>query len=159
MKIDVLIEYNEKLSEVTCSSKATQFTQTRPARIGLSRSVLADSDHEMVEFVGEDWEQLEIMHDLFRAEPTRKNHTLRIVNPFEPATFEPYALYRVIDFFSTYVLAEFYPKTWSLRKDIPFLNSYEMTLKIPAYKIFNPQKKEEFEKLLRKRYKRVSFVS
>lgn len=154
MKIDVLIEYDKKSSEVTFSSQATDFTQTRPARIGLSRHMFEESEYEIVEFVGEDWERIKEIPDLFQNDPSRKEWILRIVSPFESSTFEPYALFRMIDFLSIYVAARIYPKTWSLRKFFSLIK-YEITLKIPDYKFFNPQKKAEFEKLLHERYKKV----
>lgn len=159
MKIDVLIEYNDELSEVTFSSQAAQFTQTRPARIGLSHFKGDKNKFELIEFVGEDWEFVRSIEDLFSKEPTRKDCILRVVNPFEPATFEPEPAFRMIDFFARYILAKIYPKTWELRVLLSFFRIPQITIKIPAYKLFNPEKKLEFEKLLRKRYKNVSFVA
>jgi hypothetical protein len=159
MKIDVLIEYDEKLSEVNFSSKATQIKEKRPATIGLSHPTHKSFEVEFVEFVGHDRKDVEIIRDEFNKEPTRKDHVLRVINPFEPATFEPYALFCMVDFFSIYVLHTFYPRTFSWRREIPLLNPFEITLKIPGYKFLDPQKKAEFEKLLRKKYKRVSFIS
>lgn len=159
MKVDVLIEYNEKSSEVTFSSKATQFTQTRPARIGLSHPKFEKYETELIEFVGEDWEALKNIPDLFKNDPNRKDWILRIVNPFESSTFEPYALFRTIDFFAIYILAGFYPKTWTWRRILPLLNKYEVILKIPDYNFFNPQKKSEFEKLLYANYKNTAFIN
>jgi len=159
MKIDVLIEYDTKLSEVSFSSKATNFTQTRPARIGVSHPKFEKYEIEVVEFVGEDWESIKNIPELFRNDPNRKDWVLRIVNPFESSTFEPYALFRSVDFFSIYILAKFYPKTWTWRRIVPWLNQYEISLKIPDYRFFNSQKKLEFEKLLHKTYKDVSFLS
>lgn len=159
MKIDVLIEYDEKLSEVTFSSKATQFTETRPARIGLSHARTDDLKIEMVEFIGEDWEFVQNVHELFHKEPSRKNWVLRVINPFEAATFEPEALFRLIYHFSMCISAKFYPKTWTWRCFILFLVKYEITLKIPDYNFFNPHQKAEFEKRLFAKYKHVSFIS
>lgn len=157
MKFDVLIEYDKKSSEVTFSSEATQFTQTRPARIGLSHPKFEKYETEFIEFVGEDWESIKNISDWFKTEPSRKDQILRIVNPFEPTTFEPFALFRTIDFFSTYIFADFYPKTWNWRKLFPIFNKCEIKLKIPDYKLFNSQKKAEFEKLIQTKYKRISF--
>jgi hypothetical protein len=66
MKIDVLIEYDKKLSEVTFSSQATQLCETRPARIGLSHPKYEKYEYEIVEFVGEDWEAIKKIPDLFQ---------------------------------------------------------------------------------------------
>lgn len=159
MKVDVSVEYNKRASEVTFSSKATQFTQTRPARIGLSSAIGDDSGDEIVELVGENWEFLKTVDDMFQKHPSSKNRKLRLINPFEPATFEPVALFRMIDHFSSYILAVFYPKTWTWRRILPLLNKYEITLKIPDYNFFNPQKKVEFEKLLYANYKNTAFIN
>jgi len=159
MRIDVLIEYDEKLSEVTFSSKTTQYGETRPARIGLSRFSNDDSGHEMIEFVGEDWEFLKNVHDLFNAEPSRKGWILRVVNPFESHTFEPTPMFQMVHHFSLFIFAKYYPKSWTWRKNIPFITTYDLTMKIPGYNFFNLQKKTEFEKLLRDKFKNISFVA
>lgn len=158
MRIDVLIEYDKKLSEVTFSSKATNFSQIRPAIIGLSHPKFENQHHEMVEFVGESWKLIKEIPGLFENDPNRKDWLLRIVNPFESATFEPYALFRMVDFLATYLAAMHYPKTWSWRKPFSLIN-FQITLKIPDYRFFNPQKKVEFEELLHEQYKKVSIIS
>jgi hypothetical protein len=158
MKVDVLIEYNKKSSEVTFSSKATQFTQTRPARIGLSHPRFENRQPKIVEFVGEDWKTIKEIPNSFENDPNRKDWLLDIVNPFESATFEPYALFRIVDFLLTYIAAKFYPRTWSWRKSFSLIKC-EVILKIPDYASFNPQKKSEFEELLNEQYKEVSIVS
>jgi hypothetical protein len=159
MRFDVLIEYDKKLSEVTYRSKAAQFTKTRPSRIGLSRPFDGDPAHEMIEFVGEDWELVKNIHNLFRKEPTRKDQVLRVVNPFEPATFEPRVAYMMIVFFTISILQKFYPRTWKWRFEVPWFDSFDITLNIPGYDYFDPEKKAAFEKMLRKRYKRLSFIA
>lgn len=159
MKVDILIEYNEKLSEINFSSIATNFNEERPSTIGLSHPMHKDFDYEMIEFIGENQEGIEIIKKEFLQEPTRKDHILRVINPFESSTFEPIAASQMIDFFSRYILAKFYPKTWEWRRIIPFFIRYELTLKIPGYKFFEPKKKLEFEKLLRSKFKQISFVS
>lgn len=159
MKIDVLIEYDAKLSEVTFSSKAAQYTETRTSRIGLSRPEQEDISSEQIEFVGEDWEIIKKIEDWFPNEPRRKNRILRVINPFESQTFEPLLAFRMVNHFLMVIRAKVYPKTWTWRGLIPFLDKYQITLKIPGYNLFNPQKKIEFEKLLHTKYKNVSFVS
>lgn len=159
MKIDVSIEYDAKLSEVTFSSKAAQYTETRTARIGLSRPKNEDISSEQVEFVGEDWEIIKKIEDWFPNEPTRKDRILRVVNPFESATFEPVPAFRMIDFFLLVIRYKIYPRTALLRRIIPLFDKYEITLKIHGYNLFNPQKKAEFEKLLHKEYKHTTFIS
>ena len=159
MKIDILIEYDAKLSEVTFSSKAAQFSETRTARIGLSRPKNEDISSEQIEFVGEDWEIIKKIEDWFPNDPTRKDRILRVVNPFESATFEPVPAFRMIHHLIRVVRHEIYPRTFLLRQLIPFLDKNEITLKIPGYNLFNPQKKAEFEKLLRERYKHTTFIS
>lgn len=169
MKIDVLIEYDAKLSEVTFSSKAAQFSETRTARIGLSRAKHEDISSELIEFVGADWETIKKIEDWFSKEWTEKEHTgkertgkdyiLRIINPFESATFEPVPAFRMIDYFLLVTRYKIYPRTAFLRMLIPFFDKYEITLKIPGYNLFNTQKKIEFEKLLRANYKHTTFVS
>ena len=113
----------------------------------------------MIEFVGENWEYLKNIHDVFQREPARKDRILRVVNPFESATFEPSPMFWMIDFFSTYILAKFYPKTYAWRMQFRFITKYELTMKIPGYKLFNPQKRLEFEKMLRIKFKPVTFIS
>lgn len=159
MKIDVLIEYDPKLSELTVSSKAAQFNETRTARIGLSRPKNEDISSEQCEFVGESWEVIKKIENYFPTDPTRKDKILRIVNPFESATFEPRLLFHMIKHFSMYILITLYPKTHFWRMFVPFLDRYEITLKIPGYNLFNAQKKAEFEKLLRAKYKHTTFDS
>lgn len=159
MKIGVLIEYDKKLSEVTLSSETVKYSETRPARIGLSRQSNGDSDFEMVEFVGEDWEFVKNVDEHFAREPSRKGWALRVVNPFEAATFEPLPAFQMISHFSHILLAKYYPRTWTWRMNVPFITTYDLTLKVLGYSLFNPQKKAEFEKLLRKKFKRVSFIS
>lgn len=163
MKIDVFIEYDKKLSEVTFSSQTTRFSETRAARLGLSHLINEDLSSELIEFVGADWKTLKNIPELFEKDPTRKNYILRVINPFESSTFEPEALFRMVDHFSMIILSQFYPKTWLSRRIIaritPWLDIYEMTLKIPDYKLFEPRKKAEFEKLPRTEYKNVTFVS
>jgi hypothetical protein len=61
--------------------------------------------------------------------------------------------------FSIIVIAKFYPKTWTWRRILPFTNRYEITLKIADYNFFDPQKKLEFEELLRAKFKKAFFVS
>jgi hypothetical protein len=159
MMIDVLIEYDKKLSEVTFSSNAAQFTERRTARIGLSRPKHKDISAEQIEFVGESWEIIKKIEDWFPNEPTRKDQILRIINPFESATFEPLPAFRMIQHLIWLVRQKIYPKTYILREHIPFLDKNEITLKIPGYNLFNSQKKAEFEKLLLARYKYTTFVS
>jgi len=159
MTIDVLIEYDGKLSEVTFSSKTVHYSETRPARIGLSRQLNGDSGYEMVEFVGEDWELVENVHDLFKAEPSRKGWVLRVINPLASATFEPFPAFQMISHFAHVLLSKYYPKTWTWRMSIPFITTYDLTLKVPGYNFFNPQKKAEFEKLLRGKFKNMLFIS
>lgn len=159
MKIDVLIEYDGKLSEVTFGSKAAQFSETRTARIGFSRPKHEDINSEQIEFVGESWEIIKKIEDCFPTEPTGKERILRIVNPFESATFEPKALFRMIDHFLRVIRHKIYPRTALLRELIPLFDKNEITLKIPGYNLFNAQNKAEFEKLLRVKYKHTTFVS
>ena len=169
MKIDILIEYHPKLSEVTFSSDAAQFTETRPARIGLSRGKNEDLELELIEFVGEDWEIIKKIEDWFSKdwtgkewtgkERTGKDYILRIINPFESSSFEPLPAFRMIQHFIRLIRHKIYLKTYMPRELIPFLDRNEITLKIPGYNLFNPQKKAEFEKLLRARYKYTTFVS
>lgn len=159
MKVDVLIEYNPKLPEISFSSTAARITETRTAWIGLSRPKHTDTGLEQIEFVGEDWETIKEIEAAFPAEPTRKDYVLRIINPFDSSTFEPLYAFRTAAFFILIIRYKLYPKTALLRKLIPLFDRYEITLKIPAYNLYNPQKKAEFEKLLRKEYKHTTFVS
>lgn len=159
MRIDVLVEYDKTLSEVTFSSKATQYRETRTSNIGLSRPVNGNFYEEYIEFVGEDIEDVRIINEEFLKESSRKNQVLRVVNPFESATFEAFAAFKMLEFFSIVILHRFYPKTASLRLSIPWLTTYDLTLKVSGYNLFNPQKKAEFEKLLQKKFKNVSFIS
>ena len=157
MKVDVLIEYDEKLSEITFSSIATNFKEKRPSTIGLSYLKNKNNDYELIEFIGENQEGIELIKKEFSQEPTRKDHILRVINPFELSTFEPIAASQMVEFFSRYVLAKFYPKTWEWRRIIPFFISYKLTLKVPGYNFFEPIKKAEFEKLLRQKIQRCIF--
>lgn len=159
MKIDVLIEYNAKLSEVTFSSNAAKFSETRPARIGFSHKTDDKSDGELIEFVGEDWNFVKNIDEMFLNEPSRKNWVLRVVNPFESATFEPEALFRMIDHFLRVIRHKIYPRTALLRELIPLFSKTEIMLKIPNYNLFNVQKRVEFEKVLLAKYKHTTFVS
>lgn len=159
MKIDVLIEYDAKNSKVAFSSSATRFWEKRPATIGLSHSPNTDYNHGFIEFVGEDQKGIEIIKKEHLQQPSRKGHILRIVNPFESNSFEPFALFCMIRHFSTYIFAQHYPKTWEWRQNFSWLDKYEITLKIPDYQFFEPMKKMEFEKMLKSEYKRVTFVS
>jgi hypothetical protein len=158
MKIDILIEYHPELSEVTISSNAAQFTETRTARLGLSRPKYENLDAEQIEFVGESWEIIKKIEDWFPNEPTRKDRILRIINPFEPSEFEPERTFRMIQHFIRLIRLMIYPKTCMIREIIPFLDRNEITLKIPGYNLFDPQKKAEFEKILLARYKHTTFV-
>ena len=159
MKIDILIEYDAKLSKVTFSSNAAKFTETRTARIGLSRPKHEDISSEQIEFVGEDWEIIKKIEDHFPNEPTRKDRILRVVNPFESATFEAVSAFRMIRHFLLSIRYKIYPRTVLLRRLIPLFDKYEIMLKIPGYNLFNSQKKAEFEKLLHKEYKHTTIVS
>ena len=159
MRIDVLVEYDSRFSRITFSSKATQYSETRASNIGLSRPENDNFQEEYIEFVGEEIEDVRIINEEFSKEPSRKNQILRVVNPFEPATFEAFAAFKMLEFFSIVLVHRFYPKTASLRFSVPWLITYDLTLKVPGYNFFNPQKKAEFEKLLRRKFKRVSFIS
>lgn len=159
MKIDILIEYNEKLSCVTISSKTAQFSLTRESNIGLSHPLDGNSGDEYIEFIGEDFKDAMLIREEFYKEPSRKGYVLRVIDPFEPTTFESYAAYKMTEYASIKALAMLYPRTWSWRFKIPWLTTYDLTLKVPGYNFFNPQKKAQFEKLLRKKFKNISFVS
>ena len=159
MRIDILIEYDAKLSEVTFSSKAAQFTEIRPARMGLSHAEHEDISLEKIEFVGESWEIVKKIEDCFPTEPTRRGYILRIINPFESATFEPLPAFRMTQHFIRLIRHKLYPKTYLLREIIPFIDRNEITLKIPGYNLFNPPKKAEFEKLMYAKYRHANFVS
>lgn len=159
MKIDVLIEYNPKLSEVTFSSNAAQFTATRAARLGISRLKHEDINSGQIEFVGESWEVIKKIEDWFPNDPTRKDRILRIMNPFESSEFDSELTFRMIQHFIRYIRLIIYPKTCMIRENIPFLDKNEITLKIPGYNLFDPQKKAEFEKLLLAKYKYTTFIS
>ena len=159
MRIDVLIEYDHRFSRITFSSKATRYCETRASNIGLSRPEIGDFYQELVEFIGEAREDVEILRKEFSEEPTRKGCVMRIINPFEPATFEPLPAFQMISHFSHMILAHFYPRTWLWRMKIPFITTYDLTLKVPGYNFFNPLKKAEFENLLRRKFKKTTFVS
>ena len=159
MKVDVLIEYNPKIPEITFSSTAAQIAETKTAWIGLSRPKHKDTGLEQIEFVGEDWETIKKIEASFPAEPTRKDYLLRVINPFESLIFEPLYAFRVVTFFILTIRYKLHPKTVLLRRLIPLLDKYEITLKIPGYNLYDPQKKAEFEKLLLKEYKHTTFVS
>jgi hypothetical protein len=154
-----LIEYDAKLSEVTFSSNGAKFSETRPARIGFSHKTDGKFDGELIEFVGENWNFVENVDEMFRNEPIRKGWVLRVVNPFESATFEPGALFRMVDHFLRVIRHKIYPRTALLRELISIFDKNEITLKIPGYNLFNPQKKAAFEKLLRAKYKHTTFIS
>ena len=158
MRIDVLIEYDEKHFEIIISSIVAQFAQTRPSWLGLSRHITDESKFEKIEFVGENWNLVKTLKSLWEIEPIKEDRFFRLVNPFSSSTFEPETAYRVINHFSLLTLAQIYPKSWNFRCRIPWIDSYEITLKIPSYSFFEPLKKEYFEKLIRDKYKQVKFI-
>lgn len=138
MKLDVLIEYNKALNELTFSSQTAKFTQTRTGFIGLSRGLNDDSNCEQIEFIGEDWETFNKIKDLWTVEPIKDNRSFRIIAPFLSTTFEPQPAFYTISHFATYILATIYPKSYGWRMVFSWLDSYDLKLIIPEYNLFEP---------------------
>lgn len=109
---------------------------------------------EVCEAVGENWtaekmESFSIKSGFYQ----KGSRTFRVVNPFIPQSFEPYAASLMLEFFCTKTFFEIKPARGHWRKIFGF-DSFELKLEIENYLLVPYEKKNEFEELISKKITR-----
>lgn len=150
MIIDVSIAYNGV--SITIKSEVAKYKEIRPSTIGLSRG--QDEEFDLIEGVGERWNTDELKQ-MASVERGQDNRTYRVIDPFASKSFEVYPAFTTVRFFCLKSHSLTRPRTYQLRAFF-LLDTFEIKLKLPDYNLISTDKRQAFEKEVKKLTRRFT---